>query len=91
MISDSFPNARIFEQNLITDPVFEYVQDVKIPNVLNKEYQDSWSILQEKSSASIAQMAFDLVKNGEENVLMHIPTAKFGKLKTIDRIEIERI
>lgn len=89
VISDSFPNARIFEQNLITDPVFEYVQDVKIPNVLNKEYQDSWSILQEKSSASIAQMAFDLVKNGEENVLMHIPTAKFGKLKTIDRIEIE--
>lgn len=87
--SSSFPNPLMFEQNLIKDTDPEYVQDVKIPNVLNREYQDNWCILQEKSSASISQMAFDLVKNGEENVLMHIPTAKFGKLKTIDRIEIE--
>lgn len=84
-----FPNPLIFERNSNDTTLLEYVQDVKIPNILNRDHQDSWFILQGKSSASIAQMAFDLVKNGEENVLKHIPTARFGKLKTVDRTEIE--
>lgn len=84
-----FPNPLIFESDLMDDNISNYIETAKIPNVLNKEYQDSWCILQGKGSASIAQMAFDLVKNGEENVLMRMPTAKFGKLKTINRVEIE--
>lgn len=84
-----FPNPLIFERNSTDMTILNHIQDVKIPSVLNRDYQDSWCILQGKSSASIAQMAYDLVKNGEENVLMRIPTARFGKLKTVDRIEIE--
>ena len=84
-----FPNPLIFEHNSTDTTILSHIQDVKIPSILNNDYQDSWCILQGKSSASIAQMAFDLVKNGEENVLMRIPIARFGKLKTVDRIEIE--
>ncbi len=84
-----FPNPLAFEQKMIHSSVAGHIQNVKIPNILNKEHQDSWCILEGKSSASIAQMAFDLVKNGEENVLMRIPTARFGKLKTVNRTEIE--
>ncbi|MEA4933656.1 MAG: Ryanodine receptor Ryr [Lawsonibacter sp.] len=84
-----FPNPLIFERNSADTTILNHIQDVKIPNIFNKDYQDGWCILQGKSSASIAQMAFDLVKNGEGNVLMRIPTARFGKLKTVDRIEIE--
>ncbi len=84
-----FPNPVIFEHNSDDTSFLEYVQDVKIPNILNRDHQDSWFILQGKSSASIAQMAFDLVKNGDETILKHIPAARFGKLKTVDRAEIE--
>lgn len=82
-----FPNPLMFSHE--DAALLDDVQDVKIPNKLSRDLQDSWYILQGKSSASIAQMAFDMVKNGEENVLKHIPTARFGKMKTVDRIEIE--
>ena len=84
-----FPDPQVFEHNASDSTLLENIQDVRIPNILDRDHQDSWFILQGKSSASIAQMAFDLVINGEENVRMHIPTARFGKLKTVDRIEIE--
>lgn len=82
-----FPNPLIFQHNLNDTALLEYVQDVNIPNI--RDHHDNWFILNGKSSASIAQMAFDMVKSGEENVLKYIPTARFGKLKTVDRIEIE--
>lgn len=84
-----FPNPLIFSHDTDDTPLPDIVQDVKIPHKLNRDLQDSWFILQGKSSAGIAQMAYDLVKNGEETVLKTIPTARFGRLKTVDRIEIE--
>ncbi|MDD4716277.1 MAG: Ryanodine receptor Ryr [Oscillospiraceae bacterium] len=82
-----FPNPLMFAHEGVS--LLDDVQDVKIPNNLSRDQQDGWYILQGKSSASIAQMAFDMVKNGEENILKSIPTARFGNLKTVDRIEIE--
>lgn len=84
-----FPDPQTFARSQDDLALLDNIQDVKIPNILNRDHQDSWFILQGKSSASIAQMAYDLVINGEENVRMHIPTARFGRLKTVDRIEIE--
>ena len=87
--STRFPNPLIFIRNAKDAAFLEYIQDVKIPILLTRREQENWFILQGKSSASISQMAFDLVKNGEDTVLKHIPTARFGKLKTVDRVEIE--
>ena len=87
--STRFPNPLIFMRNAKDAAFLEYIQDVKIPIFLTRRDQENWFILQGKSSASISQMAFDLVKNGEDTVLKHIPTARFGKLKTVDRVEIE--
>lgn len=67
----------------------EHVQDVKIHNAINKNCQNYWYILRDKSSANLAEIAYDIVKNGEEKVLKFIPIAQFGKLKTVDRTEIE--
>lgn len=87
--STRFPNAGIFMRNTKDTAFLEYIQDVKIPILLTRREQENWFILQGKSSASISQMAFDLVINGEDTVLKHIPAARFGKLKTVDRVEIE--
>lgn len=67
----------------------EHVQDVLIPNTLSKNCDSSWYILKDKSSTNIAEIAYDIVKNGEKNALKFIPIAQFGKLKTVDRTEIE--
>ena len=84
-----FPNPQTFAPTANDAALLDYVQDVRIPITLSRDDQDNWYILKGKSSASIAQMAFDLVKNGDKNILRHIPTARFGRLKTVDRIEIE--
>jgi hypothetical protein len=84
-----FPNPLTFMRNTNDTAFLEYIQDVKIPLSLTRRQQESWYILQGKSSASISQMAFDLVKNGDDTVLKHIPVGRFGKLKTVDRVEIE--
>ncbi|WP_053955433.1 RyR domain-containing protein [Inediibacterium massiliense] len=84
-----FPNASIFVEGENDFIYKEYVQDVKIPNESHINGYSTWYILEEKSSANLAEMAYDIVKNGERKVLKSIPSAQFGKLKTVDRTEIE--
>lgn len=84
-----FPNAEIFtveENNFIHK---DLIQDVKIPNATNKESNPYWYILRDKSSTGLAEIAYDIVKNGVKNVLKSIPIAQFGNLQTVDRTEIE--
>jgi hypothetical protein len=84
-----FPNPLIFE-NYENDYVLkEHVQDVKIPNYIDMDSHLDWYILKDKSSANIAQIAQDIVKSGEREVLKFVPVSKFGKLKSVDRTEIE--
>ncbi|WP_432408134.1 Ryanodine receptor Ryr [Wukongibacter sp. M2B1] len=84
-----FPSPKIFVENEKDSINNEHVQDVLIPKAFNKNCDSSWYILKDKSSTNIAEIAYDIVKNGEKNALKFIPIAKFGKLKTVDRTEIE--
>lgn len=84
-----FPDPSIFRNNNIDKALMELVQDVKIPNITDADSQNRWYILQEQNTAGIADIAYDIVKNGEEKALKYISTASFGDLKVVDRTEIE--
>ncbi|KPU42826.1 RyR domain protein [Oxobacter pfennigii] len=85
----SFPNAAVFVETE-NDFIFrEHVQDVKIPRYFNKNCYSCWYILKDKSSANLEEIAHNIVKFGEKKVLKYMPIAQFGKLKTVDRTEIE--
>lgn len=84
-----FPEPSIFSQDIDDTILMEHVQDVRIPRITDINLQNRWNILKEKNTASLADIAYDLVKNGEEKTLRFIPTARFGELKVVDRTEIE--
>lgn len=84
-----FPDPTTFsegENDFITK---EHIQDVLIRNSNNPQCQSCWYIIKDKSSTNLAEIAYDIVKNGEESALKYIPIARFGKLKAVDRTEIE--
>lgn len=81
-----FPNPSIFIEHENDFIYKDLIQDVKIPDKENSNY---WYILSDKSSANLAEIAYDIVKNGVKNVLNSIPIAQFGNLQTVDRTEIE--
>ncbi|AWK52579.1 Ryanodine receptor Ryr [Clostridium beijerinckii] len=85
----SFPNPSIFiekEEDFIHK---DHVQDVLVPISLNSNCRSCWYILKDKSSTNLAEIAYDIVKNGVKNALKFIPLAQFGKLTTVDKTEIE--
>lgn len=82
----SFPNKNIFMKNDCQLICTEHVQDVPIRYSDNT---DHWYILKDKSSANLAEIAYNIVKMGVEHSLKFIPIAQFGKLQTVDRTEIE--
>ncbi|AKL95900.1 ATpase PilT family [Clostridium aceticum] len=84
-----FPHASIFIENENHFIYKEHVQDVKIPCSSSINCSSCWYILKDKSSANLAEIAYDIVKNGEGRVAKFIPIAQFGNLKTVDRMEIE--
>lgn len=84
-----FPDTSVFEHNSDDTVLMEHVQDVSMPMDTDMDTQNQWYILKEKNTASLADIAFDVVKNGEDKALKFIPTASFGKLKVVDRTEIE--
>lgn len=87
--SFSFPNASIFAETE-SDFIFrEHVQDVRVPKHFNNSCFSCWYILKDKSSANLEEIAYNIVKFGEKKVLKYMPIARFGKLKTVDRTEIE--
>ncbi|WP_010236822.1 RyR domain-containing protein [Clostridium arbusti] len=67
----------------------EQIQDTVIRNSNNPNCRACWYIIKDKSSTNLAEIAYDVVKNGEESALKFIPIARFGNLKTVDRTEIE--
>lgn len=84
-----FPHPFVFSHDMDDAILMEHVQDVKIPKITDTNLQNRWYILKEKNTASLADIAFDLVKKGEEKVLNYIPTTRFGNLMVVDRTEIE--
>lgn len=85
----SFPNPRIFMEEKNDFIYKEHVQDVVIRLSDNTNCQSCWYILKEKSSTNLAEIAYDIVKNGVQHALKFIPIAQFGNLQTVDRGEIE--
>lgn len=67
----------------------EYVQDVVVPTRTDPNCRACWYILKDKSSTNLAEIAYDIVKNGVESALNSMPIAKFGNLTTVDKAEIE--
>lgn len=84
-----FPRPEIFIEKQRDFIRKEHVQDVKIPNTFNSNCASCWYILKDKSSSNLADIAYEIVKNGEKEVLKFMPIARFGKLKTVDKTEIE--
>ena len=89
MVEDPFPSSEIFierENDFINK---EDVQDVVIRLFENTSCESGWYILKDKSSNNLAEIAYDIVKNGVQHALKFIPIAQFGNLQTVDRDEIE--
>lgn len=84
-----FPDPSIYKHNSEDTLLMEHIQDVKIPWIRDENLQKQWYILKEKNTASLADIAFEIVKNGTEKALKYIPTARFGNLSVVDRTEIE--
>ncbi|WP_297421620.1 RyR domain-containing protein [Clostridium sp.] len=85
----SYPNSLIFMENEDDFVQKEHVQDVLVPISHNSNCRSCWYILKDKSSANLAEIAYDIVKNGVRSALQSIPIAKFGSLTTVDKTEIE--
>jgi hypothetical protein len=86
---DLFPNPSIFiekEEDFVHN---DHVQDVLVPVSANSNCRSCWYILKDKSSTNLAEIAYDIVKNGVKNALKSIPIAQFGNLTTVDKAEIE--
>jgi hypothetical protein len=85
----AFPNPDIFSEDDNDFIKEDYVQDVIVPNKTNSNCRACWYILKDKSSTNLAEIAYDIVKNGVKNALNTIPIARFGNLTTVDKAEIE--
>lgn len=85
----SYPNPSIFIEREDDFVHKDHVQDVLVPVSHNSNCRSCWYILKEKSSTNLAEIAYDIVKNGVKNALKSIPIAQFGKLTTVDKAEIE--
>ena len=66
----------------------EHVQDVNIRST-TPNCRSCWYIIKDKTSINLAEISYNIVKYGEKSALKFIPIAQFGKLKTVDRTEIE--
>lgn len=79
--------------NLFPEDEHDYIANVTIPETNSKEYSDPdfWCILNEKNVSTLEDIAKKIIKLGETAALKDIPVRHFGKLKTVDRAEIESL
>lgn len=57
----------------------------------HQEIPNFWAILEDKNPTSLESVARLIVREGLENALSEVPIGQFGKLKTVDRSEIEAL
>jgi len=67
------------------------IASILIPSPVTPEPADPhfWSILKEPQRGMVEEMAYDIVKLGDADVMQGVPVGRFGHLKTVDRAEIE--
>ena len=68
-----------------------YLAEVQVPNPTMPEPPDPdyWCILKDVQGAVLEEVAEDLVRKGQTEALRGVPLARFGRLRTADRAEIE--
>jgi hypothetical protein len=83
-----YPVAGIF---LASEQRGDHIADVAISDQNTVEDVDpySWCILKEINDPVLEHIAYGIVKEGETAALKNVPIGNFGKLKTVDRNEIE--
>ncbi|MGP8337210.1 MAG: RyR domain-containing protein [Methanosarcinaceae archaeon] len=83
-----YPVAGIF---LASDQIGDQIADVTISNQNTAKDADprSWCILKEINDPVLECIAYGIVKKGETDALKNVPIGNFGKLKSVDRNEIE--
>jgi hypothetical protein len=83
-----YPVAGIF---LASEERGEHIADVAISDQNTAEDADphSWCILKEINDPVLEHIAYGIVKEGEAATLNNVPIGNFGKLKSVDRNEIE--
>lgn len=86
---DVFPDKSLFDCGEHGCNFNEYIQDVNIKNTNNPNCQGCWYIIKDKSTTNLEEIAYEIVKEGEDSALKYIPIAQFRNLKTVDRTEIE--
>jgi hypothetical protein len=67
------------------------IADIIVPNPTVAESADPtfWCILKEIRGTALEDIAYDIVIKGENAALRQVPVGYFGRMKTIDRAEIE--
>ena len=85
---NDFPSANIFMEEENDFIYKENVQDVNIRST-TPDCRSCWYIIKDKTSINLGDISYNIVKYGEKSALKYIPIAQFGKLKTVDRTEIE--
>ena len=78
-----FFNAQVKEPDNITDIILPN------PTVVEPADPTFWCILKEIRGTALEDIAYDFVIKGENAALRQVPVGHFGKLKTVDRAEIE--
>jgi len=85
-IDQPFPKILELQEN-----EHDNIADIIIPNPTGSQLADPnfWCILKEIKGTMLEDIAYDIVKKGETAALKYVPVGNFGKLKTVDRAEIE--
>lgn len=86
---EDFPSQDLFSCDEHGCNFTELIQDVPIKNTTNPKCQGCWYIIKDKSATNLEEIAYEIVKHGEDSALQFIPIAKFRNLKIVDRTEIE--
>ena len=83
----SYPISKLFDSKSEQNSICE----VTIPDFKNKASgkKNNWRILEECTRGMLESIAYSAVKNKTEDALRKVPCARFGKLLTLDREEIE--
>jgi len=83
-----YPVDEIFES--ISKKGHDCIADVIIPPAAAASDDPAfWCILNETKDTMLENIAYDIVIKGETAALQRVPIGRFGKLKTVDRAEIE--
>lgn len=86
--SVDYPCKEVFASPIGNDSSISEVS-VPTPGEATPVSQRLWSIAAEETGINIGKAARDIVLKGSSSELKHAPVGQFGKLKTVDRMEIE--